>query len=389
MRKKLVSLSLIAAIVVGTFLPTPAHAAPVNFTVNSNASKGTVTGPGINCGSDCSEPIEDGTVITLTATPQPGWMLTQGDGCPDGFHTSTVTCTKSINIGDGSSAYFLWALTSHNVTAKIEGTGSGTVSGTGTYAFGTTYTLVATPSAGSVFAGWQTSGDICRASGAGKGTTAVNPSPTCSEQTGGSTSTLTAVARFDKASSSQTPSNTQTTTNNNTAAPTPTQEVAKPTAPTLDNIAVDDMTYKSTDKITVASNEPLVLKGKTIPNGKVTLYIFSEPKKYEIQADAEGKWSYSVTGLPPGDHHAEIEVTDPTTNKTSDRARLIAFTVTAPSATQKSNDPTQDTVKKSTPWVWAAIGVITPATAAGIGLVVWKHKHPDAPLSSLNPFKRK
>jgi hypothetical protein len=33
---------------------------------------GTVTGPGINCGSDCREQYEAGTPVTLIATPQAG-----------------------------------------------------------------------------------------------------------------------------------------------------------------------------------------------------------------------------------------------------------------------------------------------------------------------------
>lgn len=384
MKKYIFSLLLIAAIALSTFLPTPTYAAPVNLTVSSNASKGTVTGPGIDCGADCSEAIEDGTTVMLTATPQPGWVLTQGPGCPGGFHSSPVTCTINLNAGNGYAS-FNWALASYNVTAKVEGTGSGSVSGTGTYALGSTYTLVATPSAGSVFAGWQTSGDICRIGG--KSGTSVNPSATCTEEVGGS-ATLTAVARFDKVSSSQTPSNTQTNTNTSTTTAPSTSEAAKPTVPTLENITVDGVTHKSTDKITVASSDPLVLSGKTMPNGKVILYIFSEPKKYEVQADAEGKWSYTVTGLPAGDHHAEIEVTDPATNKTSERARLVAFTVTD-TAPKAANNIISGTVTKSNPWGWVAIGFIVLATVGGIGLVVWKHKHPDISWSSLNPFKRK
>lgn len=386
MTKKILALLFIATLIFTTFLPTNTHAAPVNLTIRSNASKGTVTSTGINCGSDCSEAIEDGTVITLTATPQPGWVLTQGPGCPSGFHSSAVTCSFTLNAGNGYAS-FLWALASYNVTATIEGTGSGSISGTGTYALGSTYTLVATPSSGSVFAGWQTSGNICRIGS--KSGTSVNPSPTCTEQAGGS-ATLTAVAKFDKVSSSQTPSNTPT--NSNTAAPTPTQEAAKPVAPTLDGITIGDTTYKPTDTITIPDNKPLVLSGKTIPNGKVTLYIFSEPKKFEIQADGEGKWNYSVSGLPAGDHHAEIEVTDPKTNKTSERTRLVAFTVTSTDGPQQATNEEAspgDTTRKPTLWTWVAIGLIATATISGVGLVIWKHKHPNTPFSALNPFRRK
>lgn len=122
-------------------------------------------GPGINCGSDCSESIEAGTPVTLTATPQPGRVFVGTStlfGCPPyspSGYSSAVTCNYTINSDEGGSFY--WAYASYSITASTEGTGSGTVAGAGTYAYSSFATLTATPSAGSVFAGWQTSGAIC------------------------------------------------------------------------------------------------------------------------------------------------------------------------------------------------------------------------------------
>lgn len=108
-----------------------------------------------------------------------------------------------------------------------------------------------------------------------------------------------------------------------TAAPV---EAAAPVAPET-TIEVDGAAIKADDKPTIAHNEPLFLSGKTIPNGVVTIYVFSEPKKYTATADKDGNWSHEVSGLPAGDHHIEAEVTDPATGKTSPRAQVLAFSI--------------------------------------------------------------
>jgi hypothetical protein len=54
----------------------------------------TVTGTGIICGSACSEPLETGTEVNLTATPEPGSVFGgwSGGGC-----SGTGTCEVSID----------------------------------------------------------------------------------------------------------------------------------------------------------------------------------------------------------------------------------------------------------------------------------------------------
>ena len=54
---------------------------------------GTVTGPGINCPEDCSESYEEGTQVTLTATPSEGFSFVGWDGDCSGCEGTTCTIT--------------------------------------------------------------------------------------------------------------------------------------------------------------------------------------------------------------------------------------------------------------------------------------------------------
>ena len=64
---------------------------PLNLSISGN---GTVRSDpaGIDCGTDCTESYVNGTEVTLTATPDPGWQFTGwGGAC-----TGTSDCTLSI-----------------------------------------------------------------------------------------------------------------------------------------------------------------------------------------------------------------------------------------------------------------------------------------------------
>jgi hypothetical protein len=120
---------------------------------------GTITGPGIDCGSDCTELINYGTQVVLIATANPGSTFTSWTGCNT---TSENTCTVNITGNKSVSASF--TLNQHTLTATTTGTGSGTLSAsglscvgdtcTGTYNYGDTVTITATSGSGSVFGAW-------------------------------------------------------------------------------------------------------------------------------------------------------------------------------------------------------------------------------------------
>jgi len=60
--------------------------------------------PGINCGTDCSEPYTIGTVVTLTATPAFLNIFTGWSGCDS---VSGMTCTVTMSAARSVTASFL------------------------------------------------------------------------------------------------------------------------------------------------------------------------------------------------------------------------------------------------------------------------------------------
>jgi C1A family cysteine protease len=78
------------------------------FTLKKHAVKivkpgkgaGTVTGSGISCGTDCSEDLDPGTVVSLTATPEPGTVFAgwSGGGCSGTGACEVTVQNASIDI---------------------------------------------------------------------------------------------------------------------------------------------------------------------------------------------------------------------------------------------------------------------------------------------------
>jgi hypothetical protein len=132
----------------------------------AGTGSGTVTSnpTGINCGVDCNETYPPATSVTLTATPAAdstfaGWS---GGGC-----SGTGTCVVVVNGATLVTATF--TLRQYTLTVNKAGLGAGSVTSTPTgincgatcaalYDAGTTVTLTASPTAGSIFAGWSGGG---------------------------------------------------------------------------------------------------------------------------------------------------------------------------------------------------------------------------------------
>ena len=121
----------------------------------------SLTPAGIDCGADCAEAYDQGTVVTLQATANPGFVFTGWSGdpdCADGVVTLNAhrACTASFEVE------------THTITVTRAGTGFGVVliNGPGgqlscgndcsaTYPAGTGIFLDAIADQHSEFSGWS------------------------------------------------------------------------------------------------------------------------------------------------------------------------------------------------------------------------------------------
>ena len=144
---------------------------PLTVTKAGTGSGGVTSNPaGIDCGATCTHQYSDNTMVTLTATADPGSSFTgwSGEGC-----TGTGTCSVTMSQARTVTATFTQNAL-HDLTVNKDGTGTGGVTSspvgidcgaTCTYGFpeGVSVTLTATPTFGSTFAGW--SGEGCTGTG--------------------------------------------------------------------------------------------------------------------------------------------------------------------------------------------------------------------------------
>lgn len=126
----------------------------------AGTGSGTVSSDpvGIDCPSDCDEDFGAGMVVTLTATANVDSSFTGWSGAC----TGTGDCVLTMDAAQNVTATF--TLNTYLLTVSTDGTGSGTVSGTGIscgadctelFDYGTAVTLTANPDADSTFAGWS------------------------------------------------------------------------------------------------------------------------------------------------------------------------------------------------------------------------------------------
>jgi len=151
---------------------------PVHFVLTiskSGTGNGTVTSSptGINCGSDCSEPYDQGTSVTLTATSASDSIFAGWSGACSG----TGKCSVTMD-GDKTVTATFDKRPQYTLIVTKSGTGSGTLTSspagincggdcTEDFKVGTKITLKAKADTNSTFTGW--SGGGC----SGTGTCAV------------------------------------------------------------------------------------------------------------------------------------------------------------------------------------------------------------------------
>ncbi|NOT57246.1 MAG: hypothetical protein HOP18_21800 [Deltaproteobacteria bacterium] len=104
-----------------TFTATPT----TNYTLTvTKVGTGTVTSSpaGISCGTDCSEPYANNTVVALTATPATGFTFSAWSGSC----TGTGACSVTLNAAKTVTVTFVATPTTGLVAAYSFGAGTGT-----------------------------------------------------------------------------------------------------------------------------------------------------------------------------------------------------------------------------------------------------------------------
>jgi hypothetical protein len=142
-----------------TFTLIPAGTQALNVSVTGSGSV-TSAPMGINCSTSCSADFNQGTYITLTATPGNGATFTGWEGPCSGTGKCTVTMNAALSV---KAAFTTSTSTTQTVSLNIKGSGriynsgslSCTASCTTTFSVGSRVTLASTPASGWIFAGWN------------------------------------------------------------------------------------------------------------------------------------------------------------------------------------------------------------------------------------------
>jgi phospholipase C len=154
---------------------TPPPTPPGNFQLQVQAAgsgTGTIssTPSGISCGKTCNATFQQGTQVTLTATPGAGSTFAGWGGACSGMDTCTITLSKNMSV---TASFAPVGTPQETLSVTLDGTGTGSVTSSppgincgtmcgASFPQGTKVTLTETATNGSTFAGW---GAPCSGSG--------------------------------------------------------------------------------------------------------------------------------------------------------------------------------------------------------------------------------
>ncbi len=113
--------------------------------LNPGPGQGTVSGPGISCGDTCLAVYNPGTVVSLSATADPGSTFDgwSGEGC-----SGTGLCTVTMNANTTITANFKPSIVNYSITASAGTGGKISPAGTSSVGFGSSLTFSITPATG-------------------------------------------------------------------------------------------------------------------------------------------------------------------------------------------------------------------------------------------------
>ena len=124
----------------------------------SGSGKVTSIAPGIDCGATCSAGFGKGTQVNLFATADAGSTFTgwSGEGC-SGTGTCRVTMSGDITVAAAFTlkSFNLSVATQGNGNVSAPGLTCGGTSCSGSYLYGTTVSLTATPNQGESLQSWS------------------------------------------------------------------------------------------------------------------------------------------------------------------------------------------------------------------------------------------
>lgn len=165
------------------------------------------------------------------------------------------------------------------------------------------------------------------------------------------------------------PSPTPTTTKKTVAKPPAPVKPAAPEAPLL---LVNDENKPNNQQFEVPADKPLVLKGKTLPNAKITITVYSEPKQYSGLSDANGDYQIEIKDLPEGDHHADMIVTDSATGLKSDPITVATFRVMAVSVDKPATEQVPAVAPSNSSKIWIIIAAVATMILGAAGVLLFR-----------------
>ncbi len=142
------------------------------LSVNKTGSGSIVSDTGvIDCGITCSDDYDFGTSVTLTATPDPGWVVGSWGGVACVTPNPLTPGICKVNIGASAQTAGISFVQTFDVSINRTGSGLGLVidssnaidcgtSCSAEFAAGGSVTLIATPQADSEFDGWGEPGCV-------------------------------------------------------------------------------------------------------------------------------------------------------------------------------------------------------------------------------------